>query len=163
MRTAWERVLLAQAHDAWITATTRHGREAWAFQVAANTLACQTAAEEITAASGQQASIAEEALQAGKAVALVQSGAITEPGTAAFVASSPSRDADMLIAVTSTDETNLVACKIAADLFNVPTRIARVRNTELQEHPELTGEQGFRATHIIWPEQSVTDYLLKLV
>jgi trk system potassium uptake protein TrkA len=72
-------------------------------------------------------------------------------------------DADMLIAVTSTDETNLVACKIAADLFNVPTRIARVRNTELQEHPELTGEQGFRATHIIWPEQSVTDYLLKLV
>jgi trk system potassium uptake protein TrkA len=72
-------------------------------------------------------------------------------------------DCDMLIAVTSTDETNLVACKIAADLFNVPTRIARVRNTELQAHPELTGEQGFRATHIIWPEQSVTDYLLKLV
>ena len=72
-------------------------------------------------------------------------------------------DCDMLIAVTSTDETNLVACKIAADLYNVPTRIARVRNTELQAHPELTGEQGFRATHIIWPEQSVTDYLLKLV
>jgi trk system potassium uptake protein TrkA len=72
-------------------------------------------------------------------------------------------DADMLIAVTSADETNLVTCKIAADLFNVPTRIARVRNTELQDHPELTGEQGFRATHIIWPEQSVTDYLLKLI
>ena len=72
-------------------------------------------------------------------------------------------DADLLIAVTSTDETNLVACKIAADLFNVPTRIARVRNVELQEHPELTGEQGFRVSHIIWPEQSVTDYLLKLI
>jgi len=72
-------------------------------------------------------------------------------------------DADLLIAVTSTDETNLVACKIAADLFNVPTRIARVRNVELQEHPELTGESGFRVTHIIWPEQSVTDYLLKLI
>jgi trk system potassium uptake protein TrkA len=72
-------------------------------------------------------------------------------------------DADMLIAVTSTDETNLVACKIAADLFNVPTRIARVRNSELQDHPDLTGDQGFRVTHIIWPEQSVTDYLLRLV
>jgi len=72
-------------------------------------------------------------------------------------------DADILIAVTATDEINLVACKIAADLFNVPTRIARVRNVELQEHPELTGEQGFRVTHIIWPEQSVTDYLLKLI
>jgi len=72
-------------------------------------------------------------------------------------------DADMLIAVTSTDETNLVACKIAADVYNVPTRIARVRNVELQQHPQLTGEQGFRATHIIWPEQSVTDYILKLI
>jgi trk system potassium uptake protein TrkA len=72
-------------------------------------------------------------------------------------------DADMLIAVTSADEINLVACKIAADLFNVPTRIARVRNVELQQHPQLTGEQGFKATHIIWPEQSVTDYILKLI
>ena len=72
-------------------------------------------------------------------------------------------DADLLIAVTSTDETNLVACKIAAELFNIPTRIARVRNSELQGHPELTGENGFRVSHIIWPEQSVTDYLLRLI
>ena len=72
-------------------------------------------------------------------------------------------DADLLIAVTSTDETNLVACKIAAELFNIPTRIARVRNSELQSHPQLTGENGFRVSHIIWPEQSVTDYLLRLI
>jgi trk system potassium uptake protein TrkA len=72
-------------------------------------------------------------------------------------------DADMLIAVTASDETNLVVCKIVGDLYNVPTRIARVRNIELQKHPDLTGEKGFRATHIIWPEQSVTDYVLKLI
>ncbi|MBA2547706.1 MAG: Trk system potassium transporter TrkA [Burkholderiaceae bacterium] len=72
-------------------------------------------------------------------------------------------DADILIAVTAFDETNLVACKIAADLFNIPTRIARVRNAELQQHPKLTGEGGFGATHVIFPEQTVTDYLLKLV
>ncbi len=72
-------------------------------------------------------------------------------------------DADMLIAVTSTDETNLVACRIAADVFNVPTRLARVRNTELQNHPALLGEAGFRVTHIIWPEQNVTDMLLRLI
>ncbi len=35
-------------------------------------------------------------------------------------------DADMLVAVTS-DETNLVACQVAATRFNVPTRIARIR------------------------------------
>ena len=51
-------------------------------------------------------------------------------------------DSDMLIAVTAFDETNLVACKIAADLFNVPTRIARVRNVELQQHPQLIGDAG---------------------
>ncbi len=51
------------------------------------------------------------------------------------------RDADMLIAVTAGDETNLVACKIAADLYNIPTRIARVRNIELQQHPNLIGER----------------------
>ena len=72
-------------------------------------------------------------------------------------------DADMLIAVTASDELNLVACKIAADLYNVPNRIARVRNVELQKHPKLVGEDGFRATHVIFPEQTVTDYLLRLI
>ena len=47
--------------------------------------------EVITAASGQQMSIAQEAMQAGMAVGLIQSGHIAEPGTAVFVASSESR------------------------------------------------------------------------
>ena len=79
------------------------------------------------------------------------------------LAAGGAHDADMLIAVTAYDETNLVACKVAADLYNIPTRIARVRNTELQQHPDLMGEGGFRATQVIFPEQTVTDYLLKLV
>lgn len=72
-------------------------------------------------------------------------------------------DADILIAVTAYDEANLVACKIAAELFNIPMRIARVRNTELQQHPKLIGEGGFGATQVIVPEQTVTDYLLTTV
>ena len=47
--------------------------------------------ETITAASGQQMSIAQEALEAGRAVGLIQSGHIAEPGTAVFVASSEAR------------------------------------------------------------------------
>ena len=47
--------------------------------------------EEITAASGREMSIAQEALDAGMAVGLIQSGHIAEPGTAVFVASSESR------------------------------------------------------------------------
>lgn len=37
-------------------------------------------------------------------------------------------DADMLIAVTAADEVNMVACQVAHSLFNVPTKIARVRS-----------------------------------
>lgn len=36
--------------------------------------------------------------------------------------------ADMLIAVTYSDETNMVACQIAHSLFNVPKKVARIRN-----------------------------------
>jgi len=48
--------------------------------------------EVITALSGKQMSIMEEAIAAGFATALIQSGCITEPGTAAFVASAKERD-----------------------------------------------------------------------
>jgi trk system potassium uptake protein TrkA len=37
-------------------------------------------------------------------------------------------DADMMIAVTQSDEVNMVACQVAHSLFNVPTKLARVRN-----------------------------------
>ena len=36
-------------------------------------------------------------------------------------------DTDMLLAVTQSDEVNMVACKLAASLYNTPTRIARIR------------------------------------
>lgn len=47
--------------------------------------------ETITAASGVPQSIAQEALAAGKAVALVQTGHIGEPGTAVFLSASEQR------------------------------------------------------------------------
>ena len=39
--------------------------------------------------------------------------------------------ADMIIAVTLYDEINMVACQVAHSLFNVPTKIARIRVAEL--------------------------------
>ena len=44
---AWEQVMWSQFHDSWITATTKSGRQAWAFQVAAETLEAQDTAENI--------------------------------------------------------------------------------------------------------------------
>jgi len=37
LQAAWDKTLWSQHHDSWITATTRTGRDAWAFQVAAET------------------------------------------------------------------------------------------------------------------------------
>ncbi len=72
-------------------------------------------------------------------------------------------DADLLIAVTALDESNLVACKLAHQLFNVPTRIARVRNSQFQDAPEITGTGGFEAQRVICPEQTVVDMIDRLV
>ena len=72
-------------------------------------------------------------------------------------------DADLLIAVTQSDETNLVACKLAARLFNVPRRIARVRATDFLNDERVLGEDGFEVNLSICPEQILTDYIAKLV
>ena len=72
-------------------------------------------------------------------------------------------DADMLIAVTQSDQTNLVACKLAHTLFNVPTRIARLRSPEFLDNPALLADDHFAVSYALCPEQVITDYLLKLV
>jgi trk system potassium uptake protein len=72
-------------------------------------------------------------------------------------------DADLLIAVTQWDEVNLTACKIAHKLFNVPTRIARVRSADFQNHPDLLADECFAVTHAICPEQIVTETIQKLL
>lgn len=72
-------------------------------------------------------------------------------------------DADLLVAVTQSDETNLVACRLAARLFNVPRRIARIRATDYLTSDKVLGEDGFDVDLSICPEQILTDYIVKLV
>jgi trk system potassium uptake protein TrkA len=72
-------------------------------------------------------------------------------------------DADLLVAVTQSDEINLVACRIAARMFNVPRRIARIRATDYLANERVLGEEGFDVDLSICPEQVLTDYIVKLV
>ena len=72
-------------------------------------------------------------------------------------------DADLLVAVTQSDETNLVACKLATRMFNVPLRIARVRAADFLEDEQVLGREGFEVDLAICPEQVLTEYLVKLV
>ncbi|MEO7404491.1 MAG: Trk system potassium transporter TrkA [Burkholderiales bacterium] len=72
-------------------------------------------------------------------------------------------DADLLIAVTQSDEINMVACKIGAEMFNVPTRIARIRSTEYLDNQSVLCDDYFAVNHTICPEQGLTEYIVKLV
>jgi trk system potassium uptake protein TrkA len=71
-------------------------------------------------------------------------------------------DADMLVAVTQSDQTNLVACKIARSLFHVPTRIARLRSPDFL-NDELLSNDNFAVDYAICPEQEITEYIVKLI
>jgi Trk K+ transport system NAD-binding subunit len=72
-------------------------------------------------------------------------------------------DADLLIAVTQSDQTNLCACRTAATLFKTPTKIARLRSADYARHPELLEAKNFAVDFSICPEQIVTDYIVKLI
>lgn len=72
-------------------------------------------------------------------------------------------DADMVIAVTQSDQTNLVACKLAQSMFNVPTRIARLRSPDFLEDPVLLSAENFAVDHAICPEQIITEHIRRLI
>nr|WP_228068211.1 Trk system potassium transporter TrkA [Neisseria sp. 19428wB4_WF04] len=75
-------------------------------------------------------------------------------------------DADLLLALTRSDETNIVACKIAAEVFNIPGRIARVRSTDYldyQTEETLNSLDIFSITESISPEELVTERLTGLL
>lgn len=72
-------------------------------------------------------------------------------------------DADMLIAVTSSDEVNMVACQIASSLFRTPTKISRVRANAYLAHQDLFGPSGFPIDVLISPEQVVTQHITRLI
>lgn len=72
-------------------------------------------------------------------------------------------DADIILAVTNSDETNMVACQIAHTLFHTPTKIARVRAVEYLSHPGLFAHEALPVDVLISPEQLVTDYVQRLI
>ncbi|SER39423.1 trk system potassium uptake protein TrkA [Nitrosomonas sp. Nm51] len=80
-----------------------------------------------------------------------------------ILVSAGAEDADMVLAVTAHDETNLVSCKLAASLFNTPTKIARIRSSEYLAHSEIFSTANFCVDFAICPEQILTEYIENLV
>ncbi len=85
-------------------------------------------------------------------------------------ASSPSileqaevNDCDILIATTASDEVNLVSCHLAKKMYNVPTVIARLRNSEFQVSTSGFDLDLFSIDSIISPSQLVTDFIKNII
>jgi trk system potassium uptake protein TrkA len=73
------------------------------------------------------------------------------------------KEADMIIALTNSDESNMVACQIAHTLFQIPTKIARIRASAYADRPELFSDQGIPVDVAISPEALVTKHIEQLV
>ncbi len=72
-------------------------------------------------------------------------------------------DADMLVAVTNSDEVNMMACQVAHTVFKTPTKISRIRAQEYTQYKELFGNQAIPIDVFISPEQEVTNYIKRLL
>ncbi|MGA2776075.1 MAG: Trk system potassium transporter TrkA [Steroidobacteraceae bacterium] len=70
---------------------------------------------------------------------------------------------DILVALTNSDEVNMIACHIAWTLYRTPKKIARVRSADYTERERLFGENGIAVDVWISPEQLVTEYVARLI
>src|SRR6266478_2930154 len=72
-------------------------------------------------------------------------------------------EADIIVALTSSDEVNMMACEVAFTLFRTPTKIARIRAADYTSRAALFGAEGLSVDVFINPEQLVTEYVERLI
>ena len=72
-------------------------------------------------------------------------------------------EADIIVALTSSDEVNMMACEIAYTLYRTPTKIARIRSAEYTNRSELFSDDALNVDVFISPEQLVTEYVERLI
>ncbi|HEX7061573.1 MAG TPA: Trk system potassium transporter TrkA [Woeseiaceae bacterium] len=72
-------------------------------------------------------------------------------------------DADIIIALTDSDETNMVACQVAYTLYHTPTKIARIRAADYMNADALFAQDAFPVDVRISPEQLVCRHVEQLI
>ncbi|MFT5521936.1 MAG: trk system potassium uptake protein TrkA [Enterobacterales bacterium] len=84
-----------------------------------------------------------------------------------ILAKAGAENTDLLIAVTNSDETNMIACQIAWLLFKIPTKIARVRDPSYLKNKAMLFNKDMPGSLtvdvVISPEQVVTEHIFKLI
>lgn len=73
------------------------------------------------------------------------------------------REAQMLIAVTDTDEVNLLACLIAQAEAPLAIKVARVRTHEVDEWRKVAAASGLRIDLVIHPERELAERVMRVI
>ena len=79
------------------------------------------------------------------------------------LAQAGAEDVDLLLAVTHSDEVNMIACQVAHTVFKIPTKMARVRSSDYLLHEALFCDQSLPIDSIISPEQIVTNQIQRVI
>jgi trk system potassium uptake protein TrkA len=72
-------------------------------------------------------------------------------------------DVDIIVALTDTDETNMIACQVAYTLYHTPTKIARIRSADYMRAKKLFAQDAIPVDVRISPEQLVCEYIEQLI
>ncbi|MAM69974.1 MAG: Trk system potassium transporter TrkA [Gammaproteobacteria bacterium] len=86
-----------------------------------------------------------------------------QPSFPDVLANAGAKDADMLIAVTDSDEINLVACQVAFSLFRTPKKICRLRANSYVNSPKLFSPEAIPIDVVISPEEIASHYIKSLL
>ena len=87
-------------------------------------------------------------------------GAVSSP---TVLESAGAKNCDILIAVTKSDETNMIACQIGYTLFNIPKKIARIRQQDYlkKEWSNLYNKENLPIDFIISPENEIAEAIFR--
>jgi len=72
-------------------------------------------------------------------------------------------DVDIVVALTDSDETNMIACQVAYTVFHTPTKIARIRSADYMNAKQLFTQDAIPIDVRISPEQLVCEYIEQLI
>ena len=73
------------------------------------------------------------------------------------------KEMDLVIAVTPSDEKNMIACQMAHILYGVKTKIARIRSSEYLQRKELFSQTAIPIDYVITPEILITRFVKHMI
>ncbi len=86
-----------------------------------------------------------------------------EGGSPSTLKEAEADKADIMLAVTDKDETNMIACLLAKAMFGIPRKIARIRNPEYFHNEKLLSTENLDIDPAINPELELAKAVIRIL